>query len=70
MPSFPQNALLAAVVGFLVGSLMTLAVRRYATGRGFVAKPKADRWHRRPTAMLGGVAIYIATLVMCDICSA
>jgi len=67
MPSFPQNALLAAVVGFLVGSLMTLAVRRYATGRGFVAKPKADRWHRRPTAMLGGVAIYIATLVMCAI---
>jgi len=67
MPSFPQNTLLAAVIGFLVGSLMTLAVRRYATGRGFVAKPKADRWHRRPTAMLGGVAIYIATLVMCAI---
>jgi len=67
MLSFPQYALVAAVVGFLVGSLMTLAVRRYATARGFVAKPKADRWHRRPTAMLGGVAIYIATLVMCAI---
>lgn len=49
---------------FLLGLLMTLFVRRYATARGFVAKPKSDRWHKRPTAMLGGAAIFITTVVM------
>ncbi|HTH38804.1 MAG TPA: hypothetical protein VL572_12590, partial [Pyrinomonadaceae bacterium] len=30
----------------------------------FVARPKSDRWHKRPTAMLGGVAIFATTVVM------
>jgi len=67
MLPYSTNALLIGAISLIVGALMTLAVRRYATARGFVAKPKADRWHKRPTAMLGGVAIYIATLVMCAI---
>src|SRR5262249_62236320 len=29
---------------------------------GAVAKPKSDRWHTRPTAMLGGVAIFLAVI--------
>ncbi len=41
--------------------LLTLAVRSFAVRQGFVAKPKSDRWHKRPTAMLGGVAIFLAT---------
>jgi len=67
MLPYSNKALLIGAISLIVGALMTLAVRRYATARGFVAKPKADRWHKRPTAMLGGVAIYIATLVMCAI---
>jgi UDP-GlcNAc:undecaprenyl-phosphate GlcNAc-1-phosphate transferase len=39
------------------------AVRAFAHRRGFVVKPSADRWHRRDTAMLGGVAVYAATLL-------
>lgn len=49
----------------LLGIIMTVAVRRFATDRGFVAKPKSDRWHKRPTAMLGGTAIFITTIAMC-----
>ena len=30
---------------------------------GFVAKPKADRWHRKPTALMGGPAIVLAAVV-------
>jgi len=30
---------------------------------GFVATPRADRWHREPTALMGGVAIYLACLI-------
>lgn len=27
---------------------------------GWLARPRADRWHRRPTALFGGVAIFVA----------
>ena len=40
---------------------ITPAVRMLAIQLGFVAKPAADRWHARPTAMLGGVAVALAT---------
>src|SRR5919201_1074670 len=36
--------------------LVRTAARRY----GVVARPKSNGWHRQPTAMLGGVAIYAA----------
>lgn len=41
----------------------TLLVRAVARRFGFVAKPRADRWHRKPTALFGGVGIFIAFLV-------
>ena len=41
---------------------LTLGVRAFAVRKGYVAKPKTDRWHKRPTAMLGGIAIFLATL--------
>jgi UDP-GlcNAc:undecaprenyl-phosphate GlcNAc-1-phosphate transferase len=30
---------------------------------GMVAKPKIDRWHKKPTAMLGGIAIWLAVVI-------
>jgi UDP-GlcNAc:undecaprenyl-phosphate/decaprenyl-phosphate GlcNAc-1-phosphate transferase len=30
---------------------------------GFVAKPREDRWHKRPIALLGGVAIGVSLLI-------
>jgi UDP-GlcNAc:undecaprenyl-phosphate GlcNAc-1-phosphate transferase len=38
-------------------------VRAVARQTGAVATPKKDRWHSKPTAMMGGVAIYVATMV-------
>jgi UDP-GlcNAc:undecaprenyl-phosphate GlcNAc-1-phosphate transferase len=56
---------------FLIGALsfavsvgMTYAVREVARRYGFVAKPKADRWHKRPTAMMGGVSIFLTTVAV------
>jgi UDP-GlcNAc:undecaprenyl-phosphate GlcNAc-1-phosphate transferase len=43
--------------------LLTLAVRRFARQRGIVAQPREDRWHQKPTALLGGIAIYGAFLL-------
>jgi UDP-GlcNAc:undecaprenyl-phosphate GlcNAc-1-phosphate transferase len=38
--------------------------RRLAWRFGFVALPKADRWHRGTNALLGGLPIWAATLVV------
>ncbi|HVR40026.1 MAG TPA: hypothetical protein VMU84_13095 [Thermoanaerobaculia bacterium] len=39
---------------------LTPIVRTMARRYGVVARPKSDRWHKKPTAMLGGVAIFLA----------
>lgn len=49
---------------FLLAVALTFAVRQAARRYGFVAKPKSDRWHKKPTAMMGGVAIFLTTVVM------
>jgi UDP-GlcNAc:undecaprenyl-phosphate GlcNAc-1-phosphate transferase len=41
------------------GSLvLTFLVRQFARAFKLVAKPRADRWHRKPTALFGGIGIY------------
>ena len=42
---------------------LTPLVRAFARRVGAVAQPKKDRWHQQPTAMLGGVAIFLAVIV-------
>ncbi len=59
-----SSPFIAGAVSFAVSIILTLLVRKAAIKYGFVAAPKADRWHKRPTAMMGGVAIYVATLFM------
>lgn len=58
------NIIIAAVVAIAVATFMTWLVRGIATKLGYVAKPKADRWHSRSTAMMGGVAIFATTVLM------
>jgi UDP-GlcNAc:undecaprenyl-phosphate/decaprenyl-phosphate GlcNAc-1-phosphate transferase len=41
---------------------LTPIVRTAARRRGFVARPKSDRWHTQPTALLGGVAIFTSVV--------
>lgn len=59
-----SNPLIVGVISIAVAMLLTLLVRGFARKFDFVAKPKGDRWHRRPTAMLGGAAIFLTTLIM------
>ncbi len=55
---------MSAIKPFLVAFVLALALvplcRQLAVRLGRVAQPRADRWHRRPIAMLGGVAIAVA----------
>ena len=52
--------LIPPVVSFALALMLTPVVRTLARRWGFVAKPKTDRWHKNPTAMMGGVAIWLA----------
>jgi UDP-GlcNAc:undecaprenyl-phosphate GlcNAc-1-phosphate transferase len=59
---FLNSATVAGVTALLASLLLTPLVRAFARRIGAVAKPKSDRWHTKPTAILGGVAIAIAVV--------
>jgi UDP-GlcNAc:undecaprenyl-phosphate GlcNAc-1-phosphate transferase len=49
-------------------SLIITSLVRYGAHRlGIVAAPRKDRWHSRPTALMGGIAIYLAFVIGCFI---
>src|SRR6266568_3753483 len=56
-------AILVAALSLAVALVVTPAVRALARSLGLIARPTADRWHQRPTALMGGVAIAAGTLV-------
>lgn len=64
MFSFFQNPFIVAAVSVLLSILLTYLVREFARKKGIVAKPKSDRWHKKPTAMLGGLAIFLTTIII------
>jgi UDP-GlcNAc:undecaprenyl-phosphate GlcNAc-1-phosphate transferase len=51
---------LAFVLAFAFAAGLTPLIRWDACRRGWVDKPRRDRWHKRPTAFMGGVAIFAA----------
>lgn len=53
---------LAPLVSFVLALAVTPLVRAFARHKGFVARPKIDRWHKHATAMLGGVAVWLAVV--------
>ncbi len=57
---------LAAAVAVVRASQLAMVplCRATAIRLGYVAKPREDRWHRRPVALLGGVGIGVTLLVM------
>ena len=68
MPSLSHADLILFVtcVGLALGISATLTplVGRWARGHSIVANPRQDRWHKEPTPLLGGVAIYVATTLV------
>lgn len=52
----------AAAASFVLAVVSTPLVGGLARRAGMVAKPKIDRWHKKPTAMFGGVAIWFSVM--------
>jgi UDP-GlcNAc:undecaprenyl-phosphate GlcNAc-1-phosphate transferase len=49
---------------FAIAILATPVVRAVARRAGAIAQPKSDRWHSKPTAMFGGVGVFIAMMAV------
>jgi UDP-GlcNAc:undecaprenyl-phosphate/decaprenyl-phosphate GlcNAc-1-phosphate transferase len=60
---FDAPNLLAVAASALLALVLTPLIRILARRLGMIAKPKTDRWHKQPTAMLGGVAIWLAVVI-------
>lgn len=54
---------LSALTVFALSGLCTWLVRRTARQRGWMVAPRPDRWHREPTALFGGVGIFVALAI-------
>ena len=48
------------VLSFLLCLIFTPVVRRISLKKDWIAYPTKQRWHKKPTALLGGIAIFIA----------
>jgi UDP-GlcNAc:undecaprenyl-phosphate GlcNAc-1-phosphate transferase len=61
------------LLSFLLCLAATPVVRYFALKKDWVAHPSAERWHKKPTALLGGTAIYlgisVALLLVADFSS-
>jgi len=51
------------IVPFILSLVFTPLVRILALKKGFVSYPRVDRWHKHPTALLGGISIYLASTI-------
>jgi UDP-GlcNAc:undecaprenyl-phosphate/decaprenyl-phosphate GlcNAc-1-phosphate transferase len=65
VPALPDGAL--PLVAWYAGALAVSAAlvplcRSIALKKGYVARPRTDRWNTRPTALFGGVAIAVTVL--------
>ena len=58
-----SRTLLAVAASFLLALVLTPLVRAFARRFGFIAVPKTDRWHKKPTAMLGGAVMWLSVVI-------
>ena len=61
-----MTILLPGAVAFLLSLALVPLARLVSLRLGFMAAPREDRWHQRPVALFGGVAIAI-TLFLCAV---
>jgi UDP-GlcNAc:undecaprenyl-phosphate/decaprenyl-phosphate GlcNAc-1-phosphate transferase len=50
---------LLPLFSFVVCLIFTPLIRSVAKKKGWMAYPSGERWHKKPTALLGGIAIYL-----------
>ncbi len=56
--------LIPAVLSLILTLILTPLVRALARRWGVIDRPKSDRWHRQPTALLGGIAFAVPIVIV------
>ncbi|NNE98604.1 MAG: undecaprenyl/decaprenyl-phosphate alpha-N-acetylglucosaminyl 1-phosphate transferase, partial [Pyrinomonadaceae bacterium] len=64
MNEITSNPYFVGAISFALSVVLTFLVRKYSRKKAFIAAPKADRWHKKPTALMGGVAIFLTTIIV------
>jgi len=54
------SALLTGITSFILSMLITPLVIHVAHKKGLIVTPRKDRWHKTPTALMGGIAIFLS----------
>lgn len=58
-----MNYIIYFLVPFILSLTFTPIIRVIAVKNKLIAYPRADRWHKKPTAILGGVSIYLSSII-------
>ena len=58
-----MSSIFPLLTAFILAVGGTVAMRSVARRAGLVVAPREDRWHTRPTALYGGVAITLGALI-------
>ncbi|MGD9189781.1 MAG: glycosyl transferase [Desulfobacteraceae bacterium] len=56
----PHTGIVDLAIAFFSCAILTPLVRWVALQKGWMAAPSQDRWHKKPTALMGGIAIFAA----------
>lgn len=51
------------IIPFILSLILTPLVRRIAIRNNLISYPRPDRWHKYPTALLGGISIYVGFIL-------
>ena len=57
-----MNYLIALIISFSIVVLVTPLIIMIAKRTGMISQPQSNRWHSRPTALLGGIGIFIGVV--------
>src|SRR3989338_5526980 len=58
-----KSYLIPFLLSFSLSILITPIVRKIAIIRSCIAKPREDRWNKNPTALFGGIAIFLSFII-------
>ncbi|MFH1479382.1 MAG: hypothetical protein ABIG92_06410 [Candidatus Omnitrophota bacterium] len=58
-----KQYIISFLVAFVLSIILTPLIKKMALAKGFVAKPREDRWHKKEVALFGGVAIFISFII-------
>ena len=51
------------LLSLIISLILTPLVIRLAHNKGWIVLPREDRWHKTPTALMGGISIFLSFLI-------